>query len=71
MNVERGNQFLVSSVLVSLCAVIKVLGQILGPPFCSAPPAGGYGDPSSGFGAAANNAAGRSAARELHMSGLK
>jgi len=46
MNLERGNQFLVSSVLVSLYAVTKVLGQIWGPPFCSGiATAGGNGRP--------------------------
>jgi len=38
MNIERGNvrnQFLVSSVLVSLYAVTNVLGQISGPPSSS------------------------------------
>jgi len=43
------NQFLVSSVLVSLYAVTKVLSQIWGPPFCLASPRpGGTGGPSSG-----------------------
>jgi len=44
MNIERGNvrnQFLVSSVLVSLYAVTKVLGQIWGPLFCPPPLPGG------------------------------
>jgi len=44
MKVERGNvrnQFLVSSVLVPLYAVTKVLGQIWGPLFARPPPAGG------------------------------
>jgi len=45
MNIERGNQFLVSSVLVSLYAITKVLGQIWGSSFCSSPPAGGYRGP--------------------------
>jgi len=52
MNIESGNvwnQFLVSSVLVSLYAVTKVLSQIGGPLFARVPPAeGGTGGSSSG-----------------------
>jgi len=51
MNIERGNvrnQFLMSSVLVSLYAVTKVLGQMWGPIFCPSPARpGGTGGPSS------------------------
>jgi len=46
MNIERGNvwnQFLVSSVLVSLYAVTKVLSQIWGPSFARATPGREYG----------------------------
>jgi len=51
MNIESGNvrnQFLVSSVLVSLYAVTKELSQIWWPPFF--PGLGGTGGPSSGSG---------------------